>query len=296
MCFMPKVSAAILTYNRRNCVLKAIESVYEQETIQSTEIVVVDSASSDGTADAIATQFPAVKLIRLPQNLGCPGGRNHLYANCSGDYIVNLDDDGCLCEGNLRGVAEIFDAHPDVGVISMPRVETEGCAGKGKPLEGLVETSSFSGGLSAFRREMLNKVGNYPEHYFLIAEEAHLALRIIDAGYRIVYAPNLPMRHPAEAVNSGDVKWDFYRFRNQLLVVLELFPAWLCRKYVLLRLGSYLVISVRRGTILSYLHAVADIGLRWPAIMRRRKPVSPNAVHKYLQLRDNEMLCDGNSE
>jgi GT2 family glycosyltransferase len=281
---MPKLSVGILTYNRRDLVLKALVSVIEQG-LTDVEIVVVDSASSDGTADTIATHYPAIKLIRLPRNLGCPGGRNHIYANCSGDYIVNLDDDGCLCEGTLRGVVEIFDAYPDIGVISMRRVETTEEITKGGAREKLTDVGSFSGGLSAFRREMLNKVGYYPENFFLTAEEAHLALRIIDAGYRIVYAHDLLMQHPAEAVNSGDSKWDFYRFRNPLLVVLELFPTFLCSKYMLLRLGSSFVASISRGTIVQYFLALADILVQWPKIMRRRKPVSPNTVHKYFWLR-----------
>lgn len=286
---MLKLSVAILTYNRRAKALKALESVIEQG-LSDMEIVVVDSASSDGTADAIAAQYPAVKLIRLPRNLGSPGGRNHLFANCSGKYIFVLDDDGCLCDGTLGGVIEILDGQPDVGVVMTRRVQSREDLPIRQEDKNLIEVGSFSAGMVAFRNEVLNKVGYYPEHFFLIAEEAHLALRTINAGYRIVQAQNLFIEHPAEGGSTGDTKWDFYRYRNRLLVVLELFPGGICVKYLLIRMAGYLVLSIKRGTILKYLHAIADIVLHLPATMRRRKPVSRDAAVKHLQLRGKASL------
>jgi GT2 family glycosyltransferase len=280
---MPKLSVGILTYNRRDLVLKALVSVIEQG-LTDVEIVVVDSASSDGTADAIAAQYPAVKLIRLPRNLGCPGGRNHLFANCSGKYIFVLDDDGCLCDGTLEGVIEILDGQPDVGVVMTRRVQSGEDLPRRQGENNLVEVGSFSGGMAAFRNEVLTNVGYYPEHFFLMAEEAHLGLRTMNAGYRIVQAQNLFIEHPAEGGSTGDTKWDFYRYHNRILVVLELFPGWICMKYLLIRIAGYLVLSIKRGSILKYLHAIVDIVLHLPATMRRRKPVSRNVAIKYLQL------------
>jgi len=280
---MPKISVGILTYNRRDLVLKALGSVVKQG-MRDMEIVVVDSASSDGTANTIAAHYPDVKLIRLPQNLGCPGGRNHLFANCSGEYIFVLDDDGRLCDGTLEGVIAILDEQPDVGVVMTRRVPSREALDGKQEDKTLIELGSFSGGMSAFRNEVLNKVGYYPEHFFLMAEEAHLGLRTMNAGYRIVQAQNLFIEHPPEGGSTGDTRWDFYRYRNRVLVVLELYPGWICVKYLLIRMVGYLVLSIKRGAFLKYLQAVADIVMHLPATMRRRKPVSRAVAIKYLQL------------
>lgn len=280
---MPKISVGILTYNRRDLVLKALESVITQG-LTDVEIVVVDSASSDGTANTIAAQYPDVKLVRLPRNLGCPGGRNHLFANCTGQYIFVLDDDGRLCDGTLEGVTAILDDQPDVGVVMTRRVSSREVLHGTQADKTLIELGSFSGGMSAFRNEVLNKVGYYPEHFFLMAEETHLGLRTMNAGYRIVQAQNLFIEHPPEGGSTGDTRWDFYRYRNKLLVVLELYPGWICVKYLLIRIAGYLVLSIKRGALLKYLHAVVDIVIHLPATMRRRKPVSRDAAIKYLQL------------
>ena len=115
---MVMISAGILTYNRKEAVLRAIESVYEQG-LDGVEVVVVDSASTEGSAEAIRKRYPKVKVIRLPRNLRCHGGRNHVFANCTGDYIVNIDDDGFLGEGALKLVVEAFDSDPTIGIIAM---------------------------------------------------------------------------------------------------------------------------------------------------------------------------------
>lgn len=73
------------------------------------EFVVVDSNSHDGKAEAVREQFQKAKLIRLPRNLGRPGGRNHVYTNATCEYIVNLDGDGWLGENALERIVETFE-------------------------------------------------------------------------------------------------------------------------------------------------------------------------------------------
>jgi GT2 family glycosyltransferase len=278
-----RVSVAILTHNRASDVLRAINSAKAQENTVglAVEIVVVDNASEDDTSERIGSEHPDVKLIRTHRNLGCPGGRNILYANCSGDVIINLDDDGELGAGVVRGAVELMESDPSIGVIAFQRIETF------PPAEGhlepkVVEVTLFSGGLSAFRRDMLLGVGYYPDDFFLLFEEEHLALRIIDAGYRIVYAPNLLMKH-AFSSGSGGRRWDYYRYRNGMLNVIDLFPLSLCLPFFFLRAGSYLMRSIPRGTFRQCATAIAVAGVG--IFTRTRKPVGVKTVRAYFAVR-----------
>jgi len=279
---MSKVSVGILTFNRRETVLNAICSVCDQGC-DDIEIVVVDSASTDGTCEAVSARFPRVKLVRLPRNLGCVGGRNHVYANCTGDFIVNVDDDGLLGTGAVKRIVDLFESDPAIGIISMRRVFTDEPWSAQVVGEGRREVGSFSGGVSAFRRTMLDRIGYYPEDFFYFSEEAHLAIRAMDAGYKIVHAPDITMWHPRVGPSS-ETRWDYYRLRNPLLVVLQLFPGWLLVKYLVLRTGSYLFLSLRRGTASAYLQALGDVLWRLPSTLLHRKPCSEIAVRKHLQL------------
>ncbi len=282
---MPRITVGILTRNRKEAVQKAVQSALDQD-VEDVEIVVVDNHSDDGTPEAIRARFPEVRLICLPRNLGCPGGRNHVFANSTSDYIVNLDDDGYLGEGALRRVIECFGADPSVGIVAMRRC----CPGEDARLEAeetCAETSEFGGGVSAFSRNMLHEVGDYPEDFFLLGEEADLAIRAIDAGYKIVYHPGIVMWHPDPKVTgSGAGRWDYLRYRNSLLTVLRLFPLWLMLKYFLARIVSLGIYSLRRRTFHKYLAAVAAACCRLPGILASRKPCRAAAIRKYFKLRD----------
>ena len=282
-----RVSVGILTYNRREALLTAIQSVYDQQ-VPETEVVVVDSNSTDGTGDAVKETFPEVKYIRLPRNLGCPSGRNHIYANCEGEYIINLDDDGHLGEGAIEKVIKVFDGDPSIGIIAMSqRFTDEPDSGRIFGEEGQ-EAVLFYGGVSAFRREMLDEVGYYPEDLFLYHEEAFMALRAMDAGYGIISAPDIIMWHRRLGGSDTEVgRWDYYYFRNVLLVVTRLYPGWLMVKYLFLRLVSHAIYALRRKTFHKYLLAVIYVLFTLPATLITRKPCRKETVKKYFRLRSN---------
>lgn len=275
------VSIAILTHNRERQVSRAISSAKKQIVSEgiTIEIVVVDNASTDNTMPSLRAEHPGVKLIKTHRNLGCPAGRNILYANCAGDVIVNLDDDGELAEGVVQGAVDIFRSDPLIWVVGFQQVNNS--SSHAQDGQSTIETTSFSGGLSAFRKVMLDRVGFYPDDYFLLAEEEHLALRIINAGGRIVYCPHLVMYHPPG--QSPGKRWDYYRYRNCLLNVVELFPTQLCIPCFILRAGSYLTQSVGRGT-LGQCFAAITVALVALAT-RSRKPVAVETIRKYRRLR-----------
>ena len=66
----PDVSILVISYNTRDLTVACLRSVFEQTRDVSFEVIVVDNASSDGSYDAVAREFPAVRLIRLTENIG----------------------------------------------------------------------------------------------------------------------------------------------------------------------------------------------------------------------------------
>lgn len=280
---MPKVSVGILTHNRSEMVLNAIRSAYDQGH-DDLEVVVVDSASTDGTREAILEFFPSAKYIRLPRNLGCAGGRNHLFANCTGEFIVSLDDDGFLGDGAIDQVLKTFGADPKIGIVAMRQRFIDEPENGREIADVGRDVGNFWGGVSAFRRSTLEHIGYYPEDFFLFGEESYLAIRAFNAGYRIVSEPRAVMWHPRVG-SSASYEWDYYRFRNPMLVVTRLFPGWLLVKYLFLRNASYLLKSFRRGTTLKYLAAAAFVFFTLPKDFRSRDRCSAKAVKAYFSLR-----------
>jgi len=278
-----RASVGILTFNRRAALERSIDSALRQ-THPPTEVVVVDSASTDGTEEMVRTRFPEVRYVRLPRNLGCPDGRNHVFANCRGDIVVCLDDDGYLEPTAVEHVVRAFETDPRIGTVAM-RQRFEGEDGSLTYSEQkLADVGNFSGGVAAFRRDAFTATGGYPADFFLFGEESYLVLKLFDSGYRIVSEPDAVMWHPRIG-SSASSQFDYLRFRNPLLIVVRLFPLPMVPKYLLGRLASYFGASLSRGTFLQYLRAAAYVFATLPFEFARRQPVTRAAVEAYFHLR-----------
>jgi GT2 family glycosyltransferase len=113
----PLVSIVIATWNRRLDVLETIRSVYGQDYPRF-EIIVVDNASTDGTADELRASFPDVKLICLPENRGASGGRNAGMVQARGKYILCLDSDASPEQAPCEPSSDAFEDDPSVGAVN----------------------------------------------------------------------------------------------------------------------------------------------------------------------------------
>lgn len=270
----PLVSVAILTWNRRQHVVKAINSVLNQ-SYHSVEIVVVDSASTDGTGEIIRKQFPDVKYIRLHRNLGCPEGRNVALANCNGDIIYALDDDGWLAADTLQICVDRFRKHPRAGVIAC-RILAPAEDQKTDEPDALHYV--FSGGAAAIRREVLERVGYYPSDFFRQAEEGDLALRILDADYEILQCPKAVMFHESSPINRNDKLFFYYNVRNELYTVIRHYPYRYIPAAILQKLTTWGYAGIKQRASLYMGKAVLSVLFQFPRLIRDRKPVSSDVV------------------
>ena len=109
-----RVSALIVSYNTRDLLLEAVESVARAPEI---EIIVVDNASRDGSADAVAEHFPDVRLLRSDRNLGFAGGTNLAARHASGEYLLLLNPDALLTPGALEQLVRFLAAHSRAAAV-----------------------------------------------------------------------------------------------------------------------------------------------------------------------------------
>jgi len=287
----PKVSVAILTWNRREHVLRAIESVLRQ-SYRPLEVVVVDSASNDGTAKTIEDLYSEVRLIRLNRNFGCPEGRNIAMANCSGEIVFCLDDDAWVGDGTIAKCVDCLANYPDVGIIACQVIPP----GKGTQGEkDYVYTNCFSGGACAIRRQVLEAVGYYPSDFYRQGEENDLALRVLEAGYRILYVPSATVFH----VSAGPSKRSliYLSCRNDLYTVVRRYPGLLLPVAFVWKAVIWGWAGFKRFALHHSLLACAVAFFRIPWLLSSRKPVSPATIRLWLRLRgleyDRSTVCTG---
>lgn len=277
----PLVTIAILTWNRRVEVARAVQSALSQ-TYRPIEVLVVDSASADGTADFLEERFSAVKVVRLHRNLGCPEGRNIAFANSKGTYIYCLDDDGWIPPDTVGKCIDIFSMDARIGVVTckiLAPIERNSTQGIQKAVR------LFNGGASMIRRDVLDRAGYYPSDFVRQAEESYLALQVIDRGFKIVYTDDAVMFHEPSPNNRNIGQFIYYGCRNDLVTIVRLYPWYLIPFFVMQKYWSWILNGIRQFQVFPVLHAFVSFLGMLPESLRLRRPVTLAAIKESYRLR-----------
>ena len=114
--YMNSVTVGIVTFNGRQCIQRCLESVFAQ-TYKLLEVCVLDNGSNDGTEEFIANNFPNVRIISSPINLGFAGGHNEIIRKTQSDYVLALNQDAFLSPSFIQELLKAVSKQPDVGIV-----------------------------------------------------------------------------------------------------------------------------------------------------------------------------------
>lgn len=265
-----RVTVVVATRNRRESLLRTLEH-HEAPTI------VVDNGSADGTGEAVLRAFPQVRVLRLDRNLGA-AARN-LGAHWAGTpYVAFADDDSWWEPGALARAVQVLDEHPRIGLLS-GRV----LVGTGRredpvsrqmrhsplgswPGTGLPQVLGFLACAAIVRRDAFLAAGGFDPVVHFLGEEERVALDLASAGWGLVYADDVLVRHlPDQRPGADPGARAALLTRNALLTgVMRLsWPA-------VARQGAE---AVRRGgrQRAGLVHALP----RLPRALARRRPIGP---------------------
>ncbi len=109
-------SVLIVSFNTLELTRECLRNVYEEASGLTTEVIVVDNASRDGSADMIAAEFPDVVLLRSEVNLGFGNANNLAMEHANGRYWLLLNTDAFFHAGSLRRALAHMEANPGCGV------------------------------------------------------------------------------------------------------------------------------------------------------------------------------------
>lgn len=291
----PIVSIVIITWNRKRDILDTIQAVYNQ-AFKEFEIIMVDNGSKDGTIEAVAQTYPEVKLVALDRNMGVSCARNAGIAIARGEIIVCLDSDASPSDHMLNNIVKKFQLEPKLGVINSKIVnaftkEIDNIAGWSYSENDLVfqDTEflsfSFSEGGCAIRKDVFNKVGPFWEHLFFGYEGMEFSMRVLDAGYDILYYPDSLVFHrasPQSRIRGGE--HEELLFNHCLSVYLLRFPWWMLLFFVPLKTAATLLRGARGGYLVYVLRGWKDFLLQSPTVLRERKPMRTTTALYYLKL------------
>ncbi|MBK6469242.1 MAG: glycosyltransferase family 2 protein [Betaproteobacteria bacterium] len=223
------LSILIVTYNSRPFVDALLDGLARQIDGLNAEVVLVDNASHDGTADAVAERHPGVRLVRSSQNLGFAAGNNLAARHAQGRVLLLLNPDALPARGCVaRGLA-LMNGDAGVGLAGARLLADDGSTQpSARMFPTLMQEAIVLSGLAArfprsrwlgrldrtwadpahaapvdwvpgafalVRHDLFDRLGGFDERYFLYYEEVDLCRRIQAAGFRVQYWPELRVHH-----------------------------------------------------------------------------------------------------
>lgn len=261
---------------------RAVASVMAQRDVDVDCLVVVNAADPiDPPAGA--------RMLVAGRNLGIPAGRNVGARRVDGELVVFLDDDAWIIgDDMLRRAAERFAAEPDLGIISLRIVDPDGQdtarrhvprVRVGDPTASS-EVTTFLGGACIVRRAVFDDIGWLPDDFEYAHEETSLAWRALDAGWRIRYAGDLAIHHPATRPGRH-ARYHYLTARNRVLLARRHLPWLVAAPYLSVWTAATLARAHRTGGIGPSLRGFVD-GFRHPRGTRR--PMSWRTVARMTRL------------
>ncbi len=209
-----KVSALVVSYNRKDLLRRALEALEKSENRDAIEVVVVDNGSSDGSAQ-LESEFPGARFIRIPRNFGLTKALNLGVRGSEGEYVFLLHEDTEVFPETVRTLAELLDSQPDAGAACPLLVD-----GDGKPAPQLgqyppddswrpaapgaepMAVDYARGAALMMRRSSITAIRQIDERYGQFGSDADLCYQIRRAGKKIMLAPQARARHEGRAAES----------------------------------------------------------------------------------------------
>jgi GT2 family glycosyltransferase len=223
------VSVIIVSWNTREMTCDCIRSVCDQTKGLNYEVVVVDNASSDGSAQAVRDQFPDSMLIENTVNKGFAAANNQGIRIAKGRYVLLLNSDTIVLDDAIGKTAEYADSADDVAIVGCrilnpDRTLQPSCFMFPSMLNmalsatylykvfprnrffarehmgwwdrnDIREVEVVTGCFMLIRREVIETTGLLDESYFMYGEETDLCFRVRKAGYRNVFIPHAQIVH-----------------------------------------------------------------------------------------------------
>ena len=227
---MPDLAISIVNTNTKDDTLRCLKSLREKSGNLDLEIVVTDNASTDGSVEAIETQFPEVQVIKNSENVGFGRACNQGARMTTAPIIFFLNPDTEIVEGSLEALIESFAAHPNAGIIGSVLLDPDGvtpqqCVRNLPTLRALLyqftvlrwfgifkdafkrycdvpigferttPVESVMGASLAILRYVYDQIGGFDEAFFIYYEEVDVCKRTRDAGYEVFIEPASRILH-----------------------------------------------------------------------------------------------------
>jgi N-acetylglucosaminyl-diphospho-decaprenol L-rhamnosyltransferase len=289
----PALAVVIVTWRCADTIARTLEPLCRQ-LAPGDELVLVDNASGDGTADAAAAAAPRATVLRMSANLGFAAGCRAGAEATAAPLILFLNPDARPEDGALDALRAAATERPGWGAwqaaVTLPDGTLNSGGGVvhflgfawagllGEPLATLGDEPAAvgfaSGAALTVRRPLWEALGGFDDEFFMYAEDVDLSLRMCLAGHGVGVVPTARVTHDYEFA-KGERKW-FLLERNRWWVLLATYPLPLLLATLPLLLATelaLLAVAAAGGWLPSKLRAQWAVATSLPRALRRRSAV-----------------------
>lgn len=225
----PRLSIVVLSWNTANLLAACLSSLQAAGGLAWEDVIVVDNASGDGSADLVERRFPAVRLVRNAVNEGYAAGNNRGAALARGQHLLLLNSDTEVARGTLERLVEFLEAHPSHAACAPRLVHPDGAVQlSAKRFPSLATAVFFDtwfqrwfpanreipryfmadfdhltsrdvdqppGAALLIRRDLWCALGGFDEELWLFFNDVDLCRRAAALGFRVAYRAEVAVVH-----------------------------------------------------------------------------------------------------
>ncbi len=224
------ISVLVVNRNKRDLLDECLCSIDAALATTPAEVIVIDNASSDGSAAIVRERCPRAQLVELPENQGFAPAIVRGTILARGDWLALVNNDAQLEPDSLALMLAAGESDPRVGIVTLQvrfasapdRINTAGLEIDklgitydrlaGRPVRegggaGPIEVFGASACVALYRLDMLRKIGGFDPEFFAYAEDADVSWRARMAGWRCLYEPRaIAYHHGSATLGEGSAR------------------------------------------------------------------------------------------
>jgi GT2 family glycosyltransferase len=290
----PWVRVVVVNYNAGPLLRTTVEGLVRQSD-PDFEAVIVDNASTDGSADACELPDPRFRLLRAGRNLGFAAGSNLGCRGATTPWLAMLNPDAIPDENWLAVLKQATVRYPEITMFGSTQLDAANPAildggGDNYSVFGLAWRGGYGGSVNAvkgdmrvfspcaaaalYRRDVFEAAGGFAESFFCYMEDVDLGFRLNLRGHEAVQLADARVRHVGTACSGTDSRFSLYHgIRNSVFMILRCVPFPVVFLILPLLVASQVWIGHVNNSLAVRMEAVRDGLRRFPELLRQRRSI-----------------------
>lgn len=283
---MIDLSIIIVSWNVADLLEICLNSILRNTNPAKTEIIVVDSASTDDSVDRLRVNYPQIKLMAQTENLGFSRCNNIGLAAASGNYLMLLNPDTEIIEDALGQMQQYLKDHPDVGIVGPHTLNSDGSTQstrrrfpslligffestwlqrfapkslltnyyvKNEPDNAVIDVDWVQGSALMTRQTVYEQIGGLDEGYTMYSEEMDWCKRAKAAEWRVVYLGTARITHHGGKSSEQVTARKHIHFQESKLRYFRKYHGWLpsqlLRGFLMLNYVCQIIVESAKGLL-----------------------------------------------